>query len=108
ELLEAGRALPPSLDVLVRGRLEALPEQAQRALLAAAAASQPTVELVDRVVGAPGALAAAEAAHIVELVHGSVRFEHPLLASGAYTAAEPARRREVHSELGRLVQDPEE
>jgi DNA-binding CsgD family transcriptional regulator len=108
ELLEAGRALPPTLDVLVRGRLGALPEQAQRALLAAAAASQPTVELVDRVVGAPGALAAAEAAHIVELVHGSVRFEHPLLASGAYTAAEPARRREVHRELGRLVQDPEE
>jgi DNA-binding CsgD family transcriptional regulator len=37
-----------------------------------------------------------------------VRFEHPLLASGAYTAAEPAQRREVHGELGRLVQDPEE
>lgn len=108
ELLEAGRALPPTLDVLVRGRLEALPEQTQRALLAAAAASQPTVELVDRVVGAPNALAAAEAAHIVELIHGSVRFEHPLLASGAYTVAEPAQRREVHTELGRLVQDPEE
>jgi DNA-binding CsgD family transcriptional regulator len=108
EQLEEGRALPPTLDVLVRGRLGALPEQTQRALLAAAAGSQPTVELVDRVVGTQNALAAAEAAHIVELHHGSVRFEHPLLASGAYTGAEPAQRREVHGELGRLVQDPEE
>jgi DNA-binding CsgD family transcriptional regulator len=106
EQLEAG-TLPPTLDVLVRGRLEALPDEAQRALLVAAAASQPTTELVEQVV-APGALAAAEAARIVELDHGTVRFLHPLLASGAYGAAEPEERREVHRQLARLARDPEE
>ncbi len=108
ERIESGRGLPPTLDALVRGRVAALPEQAQRALLAAAAASQPTVELVERVVEAPEALAAPEAAHIVRIEHGSVRFEHPLLASAAYAAAEPARRRDVHRRLGELTRDPEE
>jgi DNA-binding CsgD family transcriptional regulator len=100
--------LPPTLDALVRGRLAALPEHAQLALLVAAAASQPSVELVENVVGAPGTLAAAEAEGIVELDHGTVRFTHPLLASGAYSAAEPARRREAHRLLSGLVRDSEE
>jgi DNA-binding CsgD family transcriptional regulator len=100
--------LPPTLDALVRGRMAALPEDAQLALLVAAAASQPSVELVENVVGSPDTLAAAEAEGIVELDHGSVRFTHPLLASGAYSAAEPARRREAHRLLGGLVRDPEE
>jgi DNA-binding CsgD family transcriptional regulator len=107
ERLEAG-TLPATLDALVGGRLAALPERAQQALLAAAAASAPTVALVERVVGAPDALAAAETARIVEIDRGSVRFTHPLLASGAYAAAEPAQRREVHRRLGRLVRDPED
>jgi DNA-binding CsgD family transcriptional regulator len=106
EQLEAG-TLPPTLDLLVRGRLEALPDEARRALVVAAAASQPTVELVERIV-APGALAGAEAAGIVELDHGTVRFLHPLLASGAYGAAEPEQRRELHRQLARLARDPEE
>jgi len=100
--------LPPTLDALVRGRMTALPEDAQLALLVAAAASQPSVELVENAVGSPGTLAAAEAEGIVELDHGSIRFTHPLLASGAYSAAEPARRREAHRLLGGLVRDPEE
>jgi DNA-binding CsgD family transcriptional regulator len=108
ERLEAGRGLPPTLDVLVRGRVAALPEPARRALLAAAAASQPTVELVERVVEAPDALTAAEGANIVLLEHGSVRFEHPLLASAAYAAADPGGRRDVHRRLGELTRDPEE
>jgi len=53
--VEPGRGLPPTLDVLVHGRVSALPEKARTALLAAAAASQPTVELVDRAVGTPDA-----------------------------------------------------
>ena len=86
ERLEAG-ALPPTLDALVRGRLATLPEDARLGLLAAAAASHPTARLVEGVVGAPNALDPAEAELIVELDHGSVRFVHPLLASGAYAAA---------------------
>ena len=106
-LLEEG-TLPPTLDSIVRGRLAALPEQAQLALLVVAAASQPSAKLVEQVLGDPDALAPAEAGGIVELDHGDVSFTHPLLASGAYTAADPARRREVHGQLGRIVRDPEE
>jgi DNA-binding CsgD family transcriptional regulator len=108
ERLEAGRGLPPTLDVLVRGRVSALPEQVRLALLAAAAASQPTVDLVERVSEAQDVLAPAEAANIVVLEHGSVRFEHPLLASAAYAAADPGKRRDVHRRLGELTPDPEE
>ena len=107
DALGAG-TLPPSLDALVRGRMATLPEHAQLALLVAAAASQPSVELVENAVGSPDTLAAAEAEGIVELDHGSVRFTHPLLASGAYSAAEPSQRREAHRLLGGLVRDPEE
>jgi DNA-binding CsgD family transcriptional regulator len=108
ELIEPGRGLPPTLDVLVRGRIGALPDETRQALLAAAAASQPTVALVERVVGVSNALAPAEAAHIVALAHGDVGFDHPLLAAAAYEAAEPAQRREVHRRLAELVADPEE
>lgn len=105
--LEAG-TLPTTLDALVRGRLEALPGETQAALLAASAASHATVELVTKVVSEPDALAAAEGARIVELERGRIRFTHPLLASGVYTAAEPAQRREMHAKLARLVRDPEQ
>jgi DNA-binding CsgD family transcriptional regulator len=108
ELIEPGRGLPPTLDVLVRGRIGALPDETRQALLAAAAASQPTVALVERVVGVSNPLAPAEAAHIVAVAHGDVRFDHPLLASAAYEAADPAQRREVHRRLAELVADPEE
>jgi DNA-binding CsgD family transcriptional regulator len=108
ERVEPGRGLPPTLDLLVHGRVSALPEEARTALLAAASASQPTIALVDRAVGTPDALAPAEAAHIVVLAHGNVSFEHPLLASAAYAAADPSQRRDMHRRLGRLVRDPEE
>ena len=108
ERVEPGRGLPPTLDVLVQGRVSALPEEARTALLAVAASSQPTVALVGRAVGTPDALAPAEAAHIVVLAHGKVSFEHPLLASAAYAAADPSQRRDMHRRLGRLVRDPEE
>src|SRR6266536_1332365 len=47
ERLEPGGGLPPTLDVLVQGRIGALPRQARRALLDAAALSDPTVEVVE-------------------------------------------------------------
>ena len=106
EVLEAG-ALPPTLEVAVRGRLEALPRETQRALLVAAAASKPTRALVDEIAG-QGALDAAEADGFVAIDHGNVRFVHPLLASGAYGSADPAERREVHQRLAEAVPDPVE
>src|SRR5919204_711759 len=107
ERVEPGRGLPPTLDVLVQGRIGTLPEEARRALLAASALSEPTVELVERVAGRH-ALAPAEAAHVVLVERGHVHFEHPLVASAAYAAAEPAERREVHRALAGLWAEPEE
>ncbi len=54
------------------------------------------------------ALTPAEAAHVVLLEHGTVRFEHPLLASAAYAAADPPERRDVHRTLAALAAEPEE
>jgi DNA-binding CsgD family transcriptional regulator len=104
----AAGTLPATLDALVHERLAALPEETQLALLATAAASHPTEALVNGIVGAADALAPAEGAGIVELDHGDVSFTHPLLASGAYGASDPARRREVHGRLAEAVRDPEE
>jgi DNA-binding CsgD family transcriptional regulator len=106
--VDPGRGLPPTLDALVRGRVSALPDEAQGALLIASAASRPTAELVDRVAGTSDALAPAEAAGIVIVEEGRVSFDHPLLASAAYGAADPAHRREVHLQLARRVRDAEE
>lgn len=108
ELIEPGHGLPPTLDLLVRERIGALPEHARQALLVAAVAFQPSVELVDHVVGERDALAPAETARVVEIDHGSVRFEHPLLASAAYELVDPALRRDLHRRLAELVSDPEE
>jgi DNA-binding CsgD family transcriptional regulator len=106
--LDPARSLPPTLEVLVRDRISALPQDAQTGLLVAASTSHPTAELVDRIVGVRDALAVAEAAQVVVVEHGNVRFEHPLLASAAYGAADPARRRELHLRLAGAVRDPEE
>jgi DNA-binding CsgD family transcriptional regulator len=106
EVLEAG-TLPPTLEVAVRGRLEAMGEETRLGLLVAAAAAKPTAGLVEGILGA-GALDEAEAAGFVALDHGSVRFLHPLLASGAYGSADPAQRRQVHERLAEAVPDPVE
>lgn len=63
--LTPGEPLPPTLDVLVRDRVDALPPRTRRALAAAAAVSQPTTRLVAAV--APGGLGPAVAAQVVEL-----------------------------------------
>jgi DNA-binding CsgD family transcriptional regulator len=95
--------VPASVNELVEARTARLPPVTQRALLAAAALSQPTVTLLGR-----AALIPAEAEGVVSVEEGRVRFAHPLFASAVYgRASEPARRR-LHQRLARLVSDPEE
>ena len=106
---EPGEQLPVTLDRLVRERLVALTPPARRAVLAAAAAARPTVAIVRAATGGKAAaLREAERASILELDDGRIQFVHPLLASGAYAAADIAERREVHDRLSRLVAEPEE
>lgn len=104
-----GSPLPETLGTLVRDRLAALPAATQRALAVAAALAQPTVELIEDVVGgAVEPLGVAERAHVIALGGGGIQFAHPLLASGAYLGIEAAERRAIHARLAKLVRDQEE
>jgi DNA-binding CsgD family transcriptional regulator/Tfp pilus assembly protein PilF len=105
--LEPGEPLPVTLDSLVQARLHGLSPVARRALAAAASMGQPTLAVVHAVAG-DDALAEAERAQIVGVRDGVVRFAHPLLASGAYAAADPATRRALHAAIADLVAEPEE
>jgi DNA-binding CsgD family transcriptional regulator/Tfp pilus assembly protein PilF len=107
--LEPGERLPLALEELVAARLETLSPAARRGLAAAAALAQPTLALVEAVSGSESvALDEAVQADVVSVRDGRIRFTHPLLASGAYAAAEPSMRRELHTRAGMRVTDPEE
>ena len=48
-----------------------------------------------------------ESAGVISVVGNKVRFNHPLLARGVYTDADPQLRRRVHRRLADLVAEPE-
>jgi DNA-binding CsgD family transcriptional regulator len=105
--LQPGERLPVTLDALVGARLHGLSAAARRGLAVAAAMGQPTLAVVNAVAG-DDALAEAERAQIVDVRDGVLRFAHPLLASGAYAATEPATRRALHAAIAERVSEPEE
>ena len=90
-------------------RIKALPEQAQRLLLVAAAEPVGDAALFLGAAGHLGipvdALAPAEAAGLIEF-GPRMRFTHPLMRSAAYRAADLSDRREVHRALA-AVSDPQ-
>ena len=107
--LQPGERLPVALEALVDARLGALSAEARRALAAAAAMAQPTVELVEAVSGSGReALDEAARAQVADVRDGRIRFAHPLLASGAYAAMDPSERRELHARAAGHAGDPEE
>jgi ATP/maltotriose-dependent transcriptional regulator MalT len=99
-----------TLRELVGARVEALPDETRKVLLAAAALADPTLELVQAAteLDAARALGPAVSAEMVVVGGGRVHFTHPLLAAASKAVAEPTARRDVHGCLGRLVADPEE
>jgi DNA-binding CsgD family transcriptional regulator len=104
--------LPASLATLVQSRIERMDQPVQDALLAAAAAAVPTVEKIAAACGADtdfvvDLLEEAEAAGVVDIVGNRIEFTHPLLATGVYADARPARRRAVHRKLAIIVEEPE-
>jgi DNA-binding CsgD family transcriptional regulator len=105
--MEPGEPLPVTLDALVQARLHGLPPAARRALAVAASMGQPTLAVVHAVAGGD-TLAEAERAQIVDVRDGVVHFAHPLLASGAYAATDPAARRALHTAIADQVGEPEE
>jgi ATP/maltotriose-dependent transcriptional regulator MalT len=105
--------LPQTLAQLVWTRVNGIRPDVQPALLAAAALGEPTVELVQlaldtRPAEAERLLESAEDYGVITLDGQRVQFTHPLLATGVYTAASPARRRGMHRRLAELTADPEE
>ncbi|HUQ22615.1 MAG TPA: AAA family ATPase, partial [Gaiellaceae bacterium] len=97
--------VPESLQELVAGRIEALSSAAREAVLLASAFTRPTVEAV---AAPPAALQEAEAAGVLVVERGRIRFSHPLLSAAVYGAAGGAERLELHRRLADLVEDPDE
>jgi DNA-binding CsgD family transcriptional regulator len=107
--LAGGFALPGALSLSGKieesflKRLEALPAETQRVLLAAAAEPLGDRALLRRAaerLGITGtALELAESAGLIE-IGGWVRFRHPLVRSAIYRSAAANERREVHRALG--------
>ena len=78
-------------------------------LAAAAALSQPTLELLAAVVSdGADALRPALESQVVELDGERVRFTHPLLASAAYQGHDAIGRRNLHRRLAEVVPDVDE
>ena len=116
---EEGRSLgadalhvPRSLRDLLGERIDGLPAGVRHVLLVVAAASQPTVGLVERVLGSrPRAfdvLSLAVSADVIQVERGRLRFKHPLLASIIYGDAGREEQRRVHAELANALEDVEE
>ncbi|HVC76880.1 MAG TPA: AAA family ATPase [Candidatus Micrarchaeaceae archaeon] len=102
--LQAGHLpVPDSLTELLVARVGQLPAATRRALLAAAALSQPRTDLVN-----PKALSAAQRTGIVSIERDRIQFAHPLLASVVYSQANDLERRSLHRRLAQVVVEPEE
>lgn len=107
-----GQRLPETLAELVRLRVDGLAGEVRDVLLVAASVTVPTVDLLASAIGADAAeitamLEVAEVEGVVAIEGNRVRFTHPLLASGIYENAEPARRREFHRRLAEINTQPE-
>lgn len=105
-----GLRLPSSLSELVRSRIGRV--GANDILLAMASLPNPTVPMVARATDLTPdqvvqSLGAAETQAVVAIDGNQLRFTHPILGHGVYTAASPRRRREMHRRLAELVAEPE-
>jgi DNA-binding CsgD family transcriptional regulator len=102
--------LPTSLDEVVTARLAGLGREVEEVLLAIAALSEPTLELLERALGpgVAGLLETAEQRGVVALEGAQVHFTHPLLAEGVYARVSAIRRRAMHRRLSSAVTGPEE
>jgi DNA-binding CsgD family transcriptional regulator len=99
EPLPVGSALEGALTSKIR----ALPDDAQKALLVAAASGSPRLEAIAPAIEAlgldPSLLELAEHAGLVAVNAGELHFSHPLFRSAAFHAAPPPERRRVHRAL---------
>ena len=103
--------VPDSLSDLLRDRLDALSPAASDVVEVASALSQPTVPVLEAILGnepVAAGLDEAVAAAIVTVGGDAVRFTHPLLAAELYAGLGDTRRRQLHRRLADAVAAPEE
>ena len=109
--LDRWEDLAPDLGALVGERIERLPPVSREVLATAAAASRPTVPLLEAAFASQdvrSALAPAVGSGLVTLAHDEIGYAHPLLASAALSVVGPWGRRACHARLAAVVDDPVE
>jgi DNA-binding CsgD family transcriptional regulator len=106
----SGEPFPVSPEVgpLVRDRLTALSPSARTVLLVVAMASQPTVGLLHRILGADAEAAIDEACQQEVVVAAGDRLHagHPMYAAIAYADTPPGTRRAARRALASAIDDP--
>ncbi len=102
--------LPASLADTLRERLEALPTATRDTLLTVSAAGSPTLDVLERALGADARSRLQPAIDNGMLVvdEGRARFSHPLIAATVYSEAWPGTRRVCHAALAEVVSDPDD
>lgn len=98
-------ALSQPLEALVADRLDSVSYSSRRLLGLLSVLPEAPLTLLDRL-NALDALDEVVAAGIVDVVEGVARFDHPLLAAGAYARLGPQERRGLHAELAVELEDP--
>jgi DNA-binding CsgD family transcriptional regulator len=102
---------PRSLQPLVERRLRGLSPAGREVALMAAAAANPTIDVILAACGdsdaAQSGLDAAEVAGVLEVVDNRVRFTHPLLRSASYARTTGWERRRAHRRLAEFTAEAE-
>ena len=105
-------SLPPTLAGVVRERIGTPDAPTTEAMTTAAAAFEPTVEIIAAAIGrSPDELVAIlqplESRGLLEFDGTRIRFSHPLIASGVTSVADPTDLRRAHRRLADVVIHPE-
>ena len=102
--------IPTAMDELLRARLDGLGDDALHVASTVAALADPTMSLVESVVGASyeAGLDEAVAASILEVEGERLRFTHALLGSAVAARLTSVRRRRLHGRLAEVVPTVEE
>ena len=96
----SGHALPTRVETSFQRRVEAIPADARRLLLVAAAEPTGDAVTVRRAAKSLGIdIAAVDTTDGLLTIEGSVRFRHPLVRSAVYRSAPADQRRTVHLAL---------
>jgi DNA-binding CsgD family transcriptional regulator len=107
EPLDVPLPVGASLEQAFARRADALPPEARRALLVAAASDSDDLGLVVRAAAAlglgPDSLEAADSGGLVSIRGWRFRFRHPLVRSAVYQAAPLAERRAAHRALAEVL-----